>query len=143
MLQRRLKLTPLESADPKIEYADPKNAPVTPLESADPNSPHAKSCRINTSKKYGGEGVAPFFFLVSFFFCHASFAQQPLKTSQPPPATSSESRPLDAALADAKSRLEEGAANEAEHILRAYLPTDPRSADAQSRLGLALFKEIR
>jgi tetratricopeptide (TPR) repeat protein len=144
MLQRWLKLSPLEYADPKIEYADQRNAPVTPLESADPKSLHAKSRRINTSKKYRGEGVALSFVAFLFVcFSHASFAQQPLKTSQPPPATSSESRPLDAALADAKSRLEEGAANEAEHILRAYLAKDPSSADAHFLLGLALFKEIR
>jgi Flp pilus assembly protein TadD len=144
MLQRWLKLTPLESADPKIECADQRNAPVTPLESADPKSLHAKSRRINTSKKYRGEGVALSFVTFLFVcFSHASFAQQPLKTSQPPPATSSESRPLDAALADAKSRLEEGAAIEAEHILRAYLAKDPSSADAHFLLGLALFKEIR
>jgi len=144
MLLRWPKLSPLEYADPKIEYADQRNAPVTPLESADPKSPHAKSCRINTSKKYRGEGVA--LSLVAFLFVcfsHASFAQQTSKTLQPAHASSSESRPLDAALADAKSRLEEGAANEAEHILRAYLAKDPSSADAHFLLGLALFKEIR
>jgi Flp pilus assembly protein TadD len=143
MLQRWLKLTPLESADPKIECADQENAPVTPLESADPNSPHAKSCRINTSKKYRGEGVALFFFLVFSFLCNASFAQQSIKTLQPSPARSSESRPLDATLADAKSRLEEGAASDAERILRAYLAKDPGSADAHFLLGLALFKQIQ
>jgi Flp pilus assembly protein TadD len=144
MLQRWLKLTPLESADPKIECADQKNAPVTPLESADPKSPHAKSRRINTSRKYRGEGVALSFF-ACLFFClsHASFAQQPIKTIPPAHASSSESRPLDADLADAKSRLEEGAANDAEHLLRAYLAKDPNSADAHFLLGLALFKEIR
>ncbi len=143
MLQRWLKLTPLESADPKIEYADPKNAPVTPLESADPNSPHAKSCRINTSKKYGGEGVALSFLALIFCFCPASFAPQPVKTLQPAPASSAGARPLDAALADAKSRLEEGAANDAERILRAYIAKDPTSADAHFLLGLALFKQIQ
>ena len=144
MLQRLPKLSPLECADPKIEYADPKNAPVTPLESADPKSPHAKSRRINTSKKYRGEGVALSFFACLFFcFSHASFAQQPSKTSQPAHASSSESRPLDAELVEAKSRLEKGQANEAEPILRAYLATDPGSADAHFLLGLVLFKEIR
>src|SRR5260370_2401754 len=143
MLQRSPKLSPLEYADPKMESADPKNAPVTPLESADPNSLHAKSCKINTSKKHGGEGVALFFFLVSFFFCPASFAQQTIKTLQPRPANSAESRPLDAALADAKSRLEEGAATDAERILRAYIAKNPSSADAHFLLGLALFKQIQ
>ncbi len=142
MLRRLLKLSPLESADPKIEYADPKNAPVTPLESADPNSPHAKSRRINTSKKYRGEGVA-LSFLACFFVCHASFAQQPVKTLQPQPASALESGPLDAALVDAKSRLEQGAANDAERVLRAYLAKDPSSADAHFLLGLALFKQIQ
>jgi tetratricopeptide (TPR) repeat protein len=142
MLQHSPKLSPLEYADPKIEFADPKNAPVTPLESADTNSPHAKSCRINTSKKYRGEGVA-LSFLAFLLFCNASFAQQPVTTLQPQPANSAESRPVDAALADAKSRLEEGAANDAERILRAYLAKDPNSADAHFLLGLALFKQIQ
>src|ERR1700745_145501 len=114
MLQRSPKLSPLEYADPKIHYADQKKAPVTPLESSDPNSLHAKSCRINTSKKYGGEGVLRSFvfflyllyFLSFLLWCHASLAQQPVKTLQPRPANSAEARPLDADLADAKSRLE-------------------------------------
>jgi tetratricopeptide (TPR) repeat protein len=144
MLQRSPKLSPLEYADPKIEYVAQKKAPVTPLESADPNSPHAKSCRINTSKKHGGEGVALSFFVFLFFcFCGASFAQQTIKTLQPRPANSAEARPLDADLADAKSRLEEGAAKDAERILRAYIAKNPSSADAHFLLGLALFKEIR
>jgi tetratricopeptide (TPR) repeat protein len=144
MLRCWLRLSPLEYADPKIEYADPKNAPVTPLESADPKSPHAKPRRINTSKKYRGEGVALSFFACLFFcFSHASFAQQPIKTIPPAHASSSESRPLDADLGEAKSRLEKDEANEAEHILRAYLAKNPGSADAHFLLGLALFKEIR
>src|SRR5258708_2143592 len=142
MLRRLLKLSPLEYADPKMESADPKNVPVTPLESADPNSLDSKSFRINTSKKYRGEGVA-LSFLACFFVCHASFAQQPVKTSQPQPASALESGPLDADLVDAKSRLEEGAANDAERILRAYLAKDPSSADAHFLLGLALFKQIQ
>jgi tetratricopeptide (TPR) repeat protein len=151
MLQRSPKLSPLEYADPKIDYADQKKAPVSPLESADPNSPHAKSCRINTSKKYGGEGVLRSFvsflyllyFLSFLLLCHASLAQQPVKTLQPRPANSAEARPLDADLADAKSRLEKGQAKEAEPILRAYLAKDPTSADAHFLLGLTLFKEIQ
>src|SRR5260370_29612791 len=143
MLQRSPKLSPLEYADPKMESADPKNAPVTPLESADPNSLHAKSCKINTSKKDGGEGVALFFFLVSFFFCPASFAQQTIKTLEPTHLGSSDSGPLDAELVEAKSRLEEGAATDAERILRAYIAKYPGSADAHFLLGLALFKQIQ
>ena len=151
MLRRSPKLSPLEYADPEIEYVDQKKAPVTPLESADPNSPHAKSCRINTSKKYGGEGVLRSFvsflylpyFLSFLLLCHASLAQQPVKTLQPRPANSAEARPLDADLADAKSRLEEGAAKDAERILRAYIAKDPTSADAHFLLGLTLFKQIQ
>ncbi len=144
MLQRSPKLSPLEYADPKMESADPKNAPVTPLESADPNSLHAKSCKINTSKKYRGEGGALSFLAFLFFcFCGASFAQQSIKTLEPTHLGSSDSRPLDAELVEAKSRLERGQANEAEPILRAYIAKDPGSADAHFLLGLALFKQIQ
>src|SRR5260370_38539366 len=107
MLQRSPKLSPLEYADPKMESADPKNAPVTPLESADPNSLHAKSCKINSSKKYRGEGAALSFLAFLFFcFCGASFAHQSIKRLQPTHLGSSDSRPLDAELGEPNSRLD-------------------------------------
>src|SRR5260370_17582953 len=110
MLHRSPKLSPLEYADPKIEYVAQKKAHVTPLESADPNSLHAKSCKINTSKKHGGEGGALSFLAFLFFcFCGASFAQQTIKTLEPTHSGSSDSGPLDAELVEAKSHLDQRA----------------------------------
>jgi tetratricopeptide (TPR) repeat protein len=50
--------------------------------------------------------------------------------------------PSDAALAEAKSLLQQGKLNEAEHWVRQSLQTQPQSADAHFLLGYILFREI-
>ena len=51
--------------------------------------------------------------------------------------------PSDAALAEAKSLLQQGKLDEAERRVRQRLQTQPRSADAHFLLGYILFREIK
>src|SRR5258708_26198602 len=75
--------------------------------------------------------------MLLFFSC-AAFCQSPSSGSQPSPADLA--NPV---LAEAKSLLQQGRVNEADHVVRQFLVTQPDSADGHFLLGHILFRETQ
>jgi Flp pilus assembly protein TadD len=128
----------------------PHNAPLSwwqvPLQSADARRFSFWVCFFDLTL----EGLLDFSVFLLFLIClllssagNEAFGGQSIKVLQAPAPASVHDVPVDPALAEASSRLEQGKPTEADALLRSYLMRHPDSADGHFLLGHALFRQIQ